>query len=389
MKKAIILAGALSISVAAHAQKGKVNSANSFLSQGLLDKAKEQIDIDLAAQDENTVQWDKAWFTRGRIYQSLAESPLPMYNELEPDAPRIALEAYRQALKFTAMDKNAYEDEVRDQLPGIKDLYFNTGVQAYQNGQQEPAYEAFRACVAIDSLAQAATKDTLVYYLVGETALNVGKPEVAVPYLQVAADLGFDGALSTLATAYSRQGMVDKAEQILTDALAKDPTNGDLLIQVVNFYLIDKDDPEKAIGYIDEVIEKDPENVSFWHAKGVTHNKLGQVDQEREAYQKALSIDPNFYPSLYNLGAVYINQASVCFTAANQIPPSQAAAYDAKVAEGKKNLSDAEPFLARALEQKPDDVDVMRALIEVYVKTQQYDKANTLKARIDELEGGE
>ena len=57
MKKFFLLIAAVSISIGAMAQKGKVTSALSYIDQGLLDKAKES--IDQALEHEKTIAWPK------------------------------------------------------------------------------------------------------------------------------------------------------------------------------------------------------------------------------------------------------------------------------------------------------------------------------------------
>ena len=56
-----------------YAQKGKVTQAISYLTSGKLDQAKKLIDE--AMGHESCVAWDKAYFTKGQIYQALYESP--------------------------------------------------------------------------------------------------------------------------------------------------------------------------------------------------------------------------------------------------------------------------------------------------------------------------
>lgn len=60
-----------------YAQKGKVTQAISYLTSGKLDQAKKLIDE--AMGHESCVAWDKAYFTKGQIYQALYESPVADY----------------------------------------------------------------------------------------------------------------------------------------------------------------------------------------------------------------------------------------------------------------------------------------------------------------------
>ncbi|MFR6381509.1 MAG: hypothetical protein ACLUOS_04295 [Odoribacter splanchnicus] len=61
--------------------KGENNQTISYLTSGKLDQAKKLIDE--AMGHESCVAWDKAYFTKGQIYQALYESPVADYKKLD------------------------------------------------------------------------------------------------------------------------------------------------------------------------------------------------------------------------------------------------------------------------------------------------------------------
>ena len=65
-------------------KKEKVTQAISYLTSGKLDQAKKLIDE--AMGHESCVAWDKAYFTKGQIYQALYESPVADYKKLDSEA---------------------------------------------------------------------------------------------------------------------------------------------------------------------------------------------------------------------------------------------------------------------------------------------------------------
>ncbi|MGE5421108.1 MAG: hypothetical protein ACM3UT_13040, partial [Chloroflexota bacterium] len=72
MKKFFLLIAVISISVTTMAQKGKVTAAQSFIDQGMLDKAKEA--IDQAMTNEKTMNWANTYFVKGKLCQAVFES---------------------------------------------------------------------------------------------------------------------------------------------------------------------------------------------------------------------------------------------------------------------------------------------------------------------------
>ena len=50
---------------------------------------------------ESCVAWDKAYFTKGQIYQALYESPVADYKKLDSEAVEKAWEAYPPRLLST------------------------------------------------------------------------------------------------------------------------------------------------------------------------------------------------------------------------------------------------------------------------------------------------
>ena len=98
MKKFFLLIAAFSISFGAIAQKGKVTSAQSFIDQGLLDKAKESLDQALA--DEKTMNWPNTYFVKGKLCQACFESTDPKVKEFYADPLQEAYAAYEKSMEL-------------------------------------------------------------------------------------------------------------------------------------------------------------------------------------------------------------------------------------------------------------------------------------------------
>ncbi len=58
-------------------------------------------------------------------------------------------------------------------------------------------------------------------------------------------------------------------------------------------------------------IEKDPQNARLYYSEGIVFHKNHQIPEAIEAYRKALKVDPNFKPALFNLGSALAGQGEL------------------------------------------------------------------------------
>jgi tetratricopeptide (TPR) repeat protein len=98
MKKFLVLIIAISISLGAMAQMGKVTSATSFMDQGLLDKAKEA--LDQAFLNEKSMNNPKTYAAKGRLCQEVFKSENPKFKALCANPLEEAYAAYEKAIEL-------------------------------------------------------------------------------------------------------------------------------------------------------------------------------------------------------------------------------------------------------------------------------------------------
>ena len=98
MKKIFLLIVAVSFSFGAMSQKGKVNSALSYIDQGILDKAKEA--IDQALVDEKSKDWFNTYFAKGKLCQATFESDNPKFKAFYLDPLAEAYASFEKAIEL-------------------------------------------------------------------------------------------------------------------------------------------------------------------------------------------------------------------------------------------------------------------------------------------------
>ncbi len=95
---------------------------------------------------------------------------------------------------------------------------------------------------------------------------------------------------------------------------------------------------------------------------------MGDIPKATSAYENAILINPDYFEANYNLGALYVNQAADILDKANDLPLDAVKEYDTQKAMADEMLKKSLPYLEKALELTPDDVNTMVSLKEIYTR---------------------
>jgi tetratricopeptide (TPR) repeat protein len=399
MRKLITLVLILSCFSTVFAQKSTVKEAKSALNSGKLNDAKSAIDKAIA--DTGTVKLSETWFLRGKIYQDICESPLPMYKNLDADSiPAFkSFEAYMKAMEISKTEKkDKYRKDIIKSLPNVKNALIADGSNAYNkssNEGYEKAYNCFKSCVAIDQLPEINFKDTVIIYYTGLAALNLKKWDDAITYFDQAAKLNIKEprVIVNWANALKGKGDTAKAIDMLRDGMTKYPNDNILMInEIINYFLVAGQTKEAHV-YLDQAIAKDPKNESYHFAKGtlydkefVTNSKESDFEQAMVCYRKSVEINPNYFNGYYNLGAMHFNKAAKILEGANKLPLNENAKYEVEVKKAAEQFKLALPFMEKANEVDPTDISTLQTLSTIYLKLEMKDKQKVIKDKIDAIQ---
>jgi len=146
---------------------------------------------------------------------------------------------------------------------------------------------------------------------------------------------------------------------------------------------------DKAIQYIDIAKADDPTNYSLYYAAGIMYLNQNYFNEAIENLKKAHELKGDFFDTNYGLGAAYINYGGDLFLKANDIVDINE--YNVAVEEANAQYLNALPFMEKALEYSPDNLDVMRSLQELYFRLRQKDdslniKYQEIRAKIQSME---
>lgn len=132
-----------------------------------------------------------------------------------------------------------------------------------------------------------------------------------------------------------------EVEQLTTfkKLLEDDRKSKEALYYKGNFALYDLGDPDKAISYFEQVLEKDPNFILAYYDMAVAYREKGLQDEIIEKYQQALKINPKFPEALSNLGGQYFIKGKT----------EEAITYFKKALESYPNFIQAQSNLGAAL----------------------------------------
>jgi len=350
-----------------NAQKSKVTGANNYLTSGKLDKAKEAIDAGMG--HEKCVAWPKAYLIKGKVYQAIFESPLPAYKSLSETPLKVAYEAYMKCMELDV--KNKYAKAIKAQMTNLIPDYTNRAVQFYNAEDYSGALNAFEKVLEIENMKMfekdKLAVDTAVIFNAGLAAQKANNLDAAIKYYKQTISYNYGGAK---AYAYLSKVLKEnnKGEESLTylhKGFELFPNDAYMLVELINHYLLGGE-PNEAAEYLDKAIALDPENGSYYRAKGNLFEKTNEPEKAMEMYKAAFAKDPKDYISQYNMGVLQLNVAEEARKVANDIMDQKK--YDAALKNLFTLYEAALPYFNKVVEIKPDEENSVSTLKELYFK---------------------
>jgi tetratricopeptide (TPR) repeat protein len=366
MKKFIVIILMLSVSLGAIAQMGKVTSALSFIDQGLLDKAKEN--LDQAVVHEKSKDHPTTYYALGRLYQEIGKSTDPKYKDLVKNPLEEAYAAYEKALKMDPKGGIKKQMSLNSTYLTLGNDFINQGVQKYEAKDYEGALNSFDYNIKIASSdIYVGVIDSGVYYNAGLAAFNGKLYEKAIPYFQKCAEMKYEGTMPyfLIYNCYMNLKEMEKAEETLQNVFKLYPDDKDVVMQLVDFY-INNNKLDQAFEYLKTAKDKNPNDYTLWWAEGVIYMRQEKYDDAIRVLTKSVEIKGDEYNTQFNLGVSYYNKAVEMFQKANDIMDVNK--YNAAVEEANKVFVKAIPYFEKANQLNPTDVDTMKNLKELYFR---------------------
>jgi tetratricopeptide (TPR) repeat protein len=389
--------------------------------KGFIDEATTIIESKNPAEIKEKIM-TKYYYNRALIYAQIAGSPDEAIKGLADDANSIAAESILDLLKYeSTLKKPRYSEDAIREVPNIAYNYLVEAGSAYEAGDYEASYNGYMAAFDFkknELLGEFAQLDTGLLFNAGIIAGMSGDQESSVNAFRTCLDLGYTGITFTatyaasgqpkqypnkaamekeielglasdpvigddvrpsvyisLINAYKKMEDAEMYEATLTEARGLYPENKDLLDIQLQSYL-DKKDYDGALANLDEAIAKNPGKGIYHFVKGnILQTELKDLDGALVEYKAALEADPENSDAMYMCGLVYIDRANKITEQMNSLSLSESRKYDALKKKQKGVFEESLTYFENAREMNPDDLDIVRALAEVYRKVGNYEKS--------------
>lgn len=423
--KYVILASALLISVATFAQKDQIKAAEKALKGG---NPQEAITILNAAESASATAPDtekaQYFFVKGTAYLELANKKVEEGQNLS-----LAAKAYQDLLAVEkASGKDKYSSQVATSIINIKYKLMDSAIEDTKTDKHLEGAKKLYDAYLLDK------KDTINLYYAASTYVNGKDYATALKMYEELKALNYSGkgtsylAMNKLTgqedlynTAKERDlavklgthekprkeaipskrgeiyknialilvqdGKTEEAKKAISDARKANPEDSSLILTEANLYLETKDfDTYKKL--VGEALEKNPNDVDLIFNLGVlSANAKNLVDAEKY-YKKVMEIDPKYINAYINFSALKLENEKVIIDEMNKLGTS---AKDMKRYEVLKNkreelFKSIIPYLQKAVELDPKNIDVSKTLLNVYSALEMMPESKALKEKIKAIE---
>jgi len=168
--------------------------------------------------------------------------------------------------------------------------------------------------------------------------------------------------------------------------------------------LLNMDKLDEAKARLNSQMEEEPDNHALYLNLAVlvdNEHKALSEDEDADAtklqesfemavknYEKTLEIKGDDLVANYNLAALYNEKANVYYREVGAMDIKEYQDRGDEVAKkGNEFIEKALPYMEKAYELQPDDIDAVSALQVFYTKLKMNDKAEVMANKLDELEG--
>ncbi|GGZ17346.1 hypothetical protein GCM10007049_07290 [Echinicola pacifica] len=397
MKKLVLSLALVGVaSTLAFGQKKVVKNAEKALRKGELTEA--LTEIEKATQDPETSEDPETYFIKGQILtlQYAADSS---NTESTYGVGSTAYDAFFNAWELTGMDSASKvgKDLFKEVVPGmpeslqgegmlsLKTTSVNKGIERYEEDDMAMATKFFGIAADIDP------KDTSIVFNAGYTANMAEDFDAAKKYLTMLLDNEEYNKLNAyyflIQIANTEEENQEEAYRLVKEAREIYPDDKGLSEFEIQL-LLQLEKMDEAMASIKESLDKDPNNAPVRLRYGYLKEQSGDIDGALEEYLKAVEIDPDFFEGNYYAAAVYVDKAREIINEVNNLPDDEWESKSEKMlGEADDLYSKAVPLFEKALEQKPENTEIMQILFQIHTRLKNEDKANEYDKKLQQLIG--
>ncbi|RFN58245.1 tetratricopeptide repeat protein [Marixanthomonas ophiurae] len=420
MKKQILVAGALTISVIAFGQKREIRKAErAFEDKNYTEAIAElkQAEASLAnADEEEKAQY---YLVKSEVYTASAGDDIAKM--------KTASEAYQKAVELGARTEEERRMSALQQ--NLRAALVNSAIKDQNSQNFEMASDKLYNSYMVSK------KDTSDLYYAASNAVNAKKFDKALKYYQNLLDMGYDGAskefvatnketgeektfsskserdlmikagdfikpvermtqskkgevLRNMTLIYIDNGEDEKASKLMSNARKENPDDTSLMRAEANM-AYKMGDKQLYSELMQNIAESDPDNPEVFYNLAVSNAEIGETEKAIEYYNRAIELKPDYASALINLAVLKLSEEESIVSEMNNLGTSSAdnAKYEKLKEKRQQMYADVVPTLEKAKELRPDDPEIIRTLMNIYSQLGKDAKFKELKSRLAELEG--
>ncbi len=408
MKKTLLMAALVLISMGCVAQKANVNKAKSLIMAEEPDYEQARQLIGAALANEETKGQANTWFVAGLIgYQQDVNANKMQYIGQTIDQDKVGqgiMESYDYWIKADELamtptvDKKGREvvdtktraNIAKKMLDYFKNQEFiKYGVYLNEQRDFKGAYNVFMRHLTMpdlpmmqdEKLLAQMPKDTVYNqyeYYAALFAIQAQMHHEAIAVLEKLKDGDFEAIAVNQFLYQEYVELKDTANfvRVLQEANVKFPQEPWFLQNLINYYIFTKQE-QQAIDYLAQAIEKEP-NVAEYHLiKGNLDANQNNIEAALADYDRALALNPQLADAYAGKGRIAYNEASKIIEDAAYI--QDAKAYKAALNSASDKLKESLPFFEKALEVAPDNREYMVILKGIYYRLHMDDKYEAIQ----------
>jgi tetratricopeptide (TPR) repeat protein len=194
--------------------------------------------------------------------------------------------------------------------------------------------------------------------------------------------------IKNIALIYNDLGKSEEAIAAVEKAMEQNPNDVALMQVEANVYY-EMGNMERYKEIMEKVVEQDPNNSALYYNLGISSSKLGDSEAAIGYFKKAAEIDPKNTDAKINIAAEILKEEKPLVEQMNALGTSNAdfKKYDELKERRKQIYLSAVPYLESVIEQKPENVEATRVLMNIYYQLDNEAKAKEMKAKLQSFEG--
>ena len=346
-------------------------------------------DIKPALTDSTTRNQALTWYVAGTIGYKENEAELKkqmLGQKFDADVKgKAIMESYEYFLKAYELDglpdakgkiKPKFQKDIKAK---IKEYYTSQanlvayGAYLFEKKDYPATVKVFETYLGIPALPMMNGElkpDSTFYMIKYYTAIAATNGEMSDKAISYYEDLKDDGYEELIVHQLLYEEYLKKKDTVnfvktLKAGFEKFPNEPWFLQNLINYYIF-SNQAKDAIVYLNAAIKRDPNKAEYQYIKGNLDENMGNLEDARKAFDKAIELDPTQADAYAGIGRLIYNKGVAMADAANEIKDNKL--YNAAKKKADAVFAESIPFFKKAAELKPAEMEYKRTLKNIYYR---------------------